>query len=253
MSGTRSSKVIEVLVTTALVLVAIRLVRDLFSGMYWDLPLAIVPVLFMWAPVWVLRARGDDPDRYPLAVPMLSERAVWGTAFRSFGVLVLLIGPLFVLGYHLWHMVIFPDALERLCDEGVRSACRLQRGVSDGPAWRVPSELPKLVAYHLFFVAVPEELFYRGYVQSRLDEVWPARWQVFGALVGPGLLISSLIFALGHSVVLAQWWHPAIFFPSLVFGWLRARTGGVMAGAFFHAASNIGVNVLDTVYGLAPV
>jgi membrane protease YdiL (CAAX protease family) len=107
------------------------------------------------------------------------------------------------------------------------------------------------VAYHLFFVAIPEELFYRGYVQSRLDEVWTPGWRVFGAVLGPGWLVTSLVFALGHSVVLFQWWHLAIFVPSLAFGWLRARTGGVLAGAFFHAWCNVMVAFLDAAWGVS--
>ncbi|MFI5301533.1 MAG: type II CAAX prenyl endopeptidase Rce1 family protein, partial [Polyangiales bacterium] len=31
----------------------------------------------------------------------------------------------------------------------------------------------------------------------------------------------------------------AVFFPSLLFGWMRARTGGIGAGIAFHAACNL--------------
>jgi membrane protease YdiL (CAAX protease family) len=58
------------------------------------------------------------------------------------------------------------------------------------------------------------------------------------------------VFAAGHSIVQFQWWHFAIFFPSLVFGWMRARTGQVVAGAGFHAWSNVTVSTLDTLYGI---
>jgi hypothetical protein len=60
------------------------------------------------------------------------------------------------------------------------------------------------------------------------------------------------LFAFGHSLVQVQWWHFAIFFPSLVFGWMRARSGGVLAGAFFHAWANVTVHTLDTLYGIVP-
>ncbi|HPQ81946.1 MAG TPA: CPBP family glutamic-type intramembrane protease, partial [bacterium] len=33
--------------------------------------------------------------------------------------------------------------------------------------------------------------------------------------------------------------HFSIFFPALVFGYLRERTGSITAPALFHAASNI--------------
>jgi membrane protease YdiL (CAAX protease family) len=59
-----------------------------------------------------------------------------------------------------------------------------------------------------------------------------------------------LFFAFGHSLVNPQWWHFATFFPGLVFAWMRERSGGVTAGAFFHAICNIGVFCLDTQYGI---
>ncbi len=243
----------EVLGLTVVVLIAIRLVVDLGSGVLYDLPLALVPVLFMWAPVWLLRARGEDPDRYPLAIPAWDDREAWGRAFRLTALVLCVVGPPFLLGYHLWQRTLFPWVLDAVCDQGFRGAC----GV--GPALRrleprlfLPDDTASLMAYHLLFVAIPEELYYRGYVQSRLDEVWAPRWRIVGATLGPGWLVTCVVFALGHSLVVFQWWHVFIVFPSLVFGWMRARTGGVMAGAFFHAACNIGVGLLDRMYGILP-
>jgi hypothetical protein len=115
-----------------------------------------------------------------------------------------------------------------------------------------PSEPVRIIGYHLFMAAIPEEFFYRGYIQTRLDEVFPTRWRIFGTDLGWGWLITCVLFAFGHSVVLFQWWHFAIFIPSLAFGWMRARTGGVIAGALFHAWCNIIVTTLDTLYGIVP-
>lgn len=102
-------------------------------------------------------------------------------------------------------------------------------------------------------IALPEEAFYRGYLQSRLDEAlpgfgWrrtadgglePRRLRVFGVHVGPALLLTSVIFALGHLATIRQPARLAVFFPSLAFGWLRARTGGIGASLAFHAACNV--------------
>jgi membrane protease YdiL (CAAX protease family) len=38
----------------------------------------------------------------------------------------------------------------------------------------------------------------------------------------------------------------AVFFPALVFGWMRARTGSILAGATFHALCNLFADVLHT-------
>jgi uncharacterized protein len=88
-------------------------------------------------------------------------------------------------------------------------------------------------------IALPEELFYRGFLQSRLDQVWKPRVKLLGAKIGYGLLVSSAIFALGHVVTTPALGRLAVFFPSLMFGWLRARTGGVGASIAFHAACNL--------------
>lgn len=246
-------RLLETLGLTLVVLLAIRGVVIAGTGVLWDLPLAAVPILFMWAPVWLLRARGQDPDRYPLALPAFDDRAAWRAAGSLAGWVVLVVGPLFLVGYHLWQTWLFPMILHALCDAGFRPTCGLARVLSGLElTWTLPPDLLTLIAYHLLFVAIPEEMFYRGYVQSRLDEAWPPRWRILGATLGPGWLVTCVVFALGHSVVSVQWWHVFIVVPSLAFGWMRARSGGIVAGALFHAWCNVTVGVLDHVYGLAP-
>ena len=99
-------------------------------------------------------------------------------------------------------------------------------------------------------IALPEEAFYRGYLQSRLDEVWPARFWLGGARIGPGLLVASAIFALGHLATIHAPVRLAVFFPALVFGWLRARTGGVAASIAYHALCNVFSEALGRGYGV---
>jgi uncharacterized protein len=98
-------------------------------------------------------------------------------------------------------------------------------------------------------IALPEEAFYRGYLQSRLDEVWPPRWRVLGAPVGPGLVVAAAIFAVGHLATVQVPARLAVFFPALLFGWLRARTGGIGASVLFHASCNLYSLILGRGYG----
>jgi membrane protease YdiL (CAAX protease family) len=100
-------------------------------------------------------------------------------------------------------------------------------------------EIVNEVAGQVVIIALPEEAFYRGYLQSRLDEAMPGRIRFLGASVGPALLITSVVFALGHFATIREPARLAVFFPSLAFGWLRARTGGVGAGVAFHASCNV--------------
>jgi len=91
----------------------------------------------------------------------------------------------------------------------------------------------------LIIIALPEEAFYRGYMQSRLDQVFLGRVRVLGAELGLGVLITSVIFALGHLATIRDATRLAVFFPSLLFGFLRARSKGVGAGVLFHALCNV--------------
>jgi membrane protease YdiL (CAAX protease family) len=98
-------------------------------------------------------------------------------------------------------------------------------------------------------IALPEEVFYRGYLQSRLDDAWPPHLHLWGAAVGPSVLATSAVFAIGHLLTIHDAGRLAVFFPSLLFGWLRARTGGVGASIAFHAACNLFSATLLQAYG----
>ncbi len=113
-----------------------------------------------------------------------------------------------------------------------------------------PLETADEVLGQVFVIALPEEAFYRGYLQSRLDSVWPPKIGILGARIGPGLLVASIIFALGHVATVQLPARLAVFFPALVFGWLRARTGGIGASVLFHAFCNVYSQMLGRGYGV---
>ncbi|PIR20935.1 MAG: hypothetical protein COV45_03475 [Deltaproteobacteria bacterium CG11_big_fil_rev_8_21_14_0_20_47_16] len=100
------------------------------------------------------------------------------------------------------------------------------------PSWN-------LILTQLIVVALPEETFFRGYMQTRFQQIFKPRWSIFGARLGWGWILTCIIFAAAHSLIQFQWWHFAIFFPSLVFGYLRERTDGLIAPILFHALSNL--------------
>lgn len=106
-------------------------------------------------------------------------------------------------------------------------------------AWILPPSPFDEVAGQLVVIALPEEAFFRGYLQTALDRAWPPRWRILGADLGPGWLVASAIFAIGHLLTIRHPARLAVFFPALVFGWLRQRTRGVGASVLFHASCNI--------------
>jgi hypothetical protein len=113
-----------------------------------------------------------------------------------------------------------------------------------------PWDLVNQVFGQIVIIALPEEAFYRGYLQSRLDDAWPPSWKIAGARIGPSLLVASAIFAVGHFATIRDPARLAVFFPALVFGWLRARTGGIGASCAFHAMCNIFSDALGKGYGV---
>jgi membrane protease YdiL (CAAX protease family) len=122
---------------------------------------------------------------------------------------------------------------------------------------RTPFHAPRLTTFggdllgQLLVIALPEEAFYRGYLQSALDEAWRPRVRVLGAELGPSILVTSALFAAGHLCTEFNAGRLAVFFPALVFGWLRSRTRGVGAGLVFHAMCNLFASYLSQSYGFS--
>lgn len=88
-------------------------------------------------------------------------------------------------------------------------------------------------------VALPEEMFYRGYLQPELEKVWPSASDGWLRGLSVAVVVTSFVFAIGHLVTIPHPARLAVFFPSLMFGWLRARTGGIGAAVLFHAICNL--------------
>lgn len=98
--------------------------------------------------------------------------------------------------------------------------------------------------YFLFFVGFCEEMFFRGYVQSRLNAAFGHPYTFCGVAWGWGLIIASLIFGFGHvfnhfNPFLGEfnwmwWWGFWTIFSGLVFGFLREKTGSILVSAIIH-------------------
>ena len=179
----------------------------------------LAALLFILVPDRILRARGEGWQEYGL--PWWGVRdprtwRAWGRAAAAGLAVSLLVLPLFAV----------------LLVVGARLA-----GIPATFEPRLPPGFALAAAVQFLVVALPEELFYRGFMQTSWGRKGPSRL-VLGAAIGPGFLATQALFAAGHLVTL-QPWRLATFFPGLLFGWLRARTGGVVAPAVAHALSNL--------------
>jgi uncharacterized protein len=87
--------------------------------------------------------------------------------------------------------------------------------------------------------AVLEELVFRGVVLGLLDRAFPARWRLLGANVGWGGVIVTLVFITLHGL------RPGMLLgiapAAMLYLWLRARTGSLLAPITAHLAWNLSV------------
>ncbi len=161
-------------------------------------------------------------------------------------------------GEGLWAPLGDRDAFEARLSEGGRplKAERLHLGTwsasadDDGKisATRDAWWLLTYIIVHLGLVALPEEWFFRGYLQSRLDGVLGTPRRFLGAQLGWGFVLSALAFALLHPILLPGVHRLLVFFPALLFGWVRARGGNVGAAILVHAGSNILLAIVSRMY-----
>ncbi len=98
--------------------------------------------------------------------------------------------------------------------------------------------------YFLCFVGFGEEILFRGYFQSRLNAAFGKPLRFFGVKWGWGIIITSLLFGLAHifngfNPFLGKFglaWPYGLWtiFFGLAFGYLREKTGSIVAPAILH-------------------
>ncbi len=124
--------------------------------------------------------------------------------------------PLFLVGHHFWQEFM-----------GARYH-----------GFHIPDDLGMVLLKQVFLIALPEELFYRGFLETRLERVWPTRRFLFGLPLGRTVVMASFLFALGH--FLGEY-NPARFgpfFPAFVFSMLVRRSRCISGAILYHGLSN---------------
>lgn len=190
---------------------------------------------FLFGPQVAARLSGRPFDPRAAGITMQPVRL----GMRVLGLALVVTWPLFVVAFLAYYHLACSGAgpLQALARD-LTPICSSWRGLH---AWqlRLPDDFLLLALSQVLVVAVPEEVFFRGYLLARFEARWPSRHRFLGASVGFSLLATSILFALGHFFVDLQPARLAVFFPALAFGWMRSRTGSVAAGALFHALCNL--------------
>ncbi len=86
------------------------------------------------------------------------------------------------------------------------------------------------VLFQLFGVSLPEEIYFRGYLQEKLGNNFK------------GLLIGSVLFSIMHLPQLVFYgdvYSVMTFFPSLIMGFLYMKTSNIIPSVIFHFNANV--------------
>jgi membrane protease YdiL (CAAX protease family) len=220
--SSRKGLIVELTVLTLAVLVGAHVLYRLrFIAWVNEYISVLIALILLYAPVMILWKRRR-------AIDFIEKD------FRSFlnslgvGLIVsAIIFPPFFLAAHFWQIWVMGMSEFRMASFPIFNS---------------------MILYQLLLVALPEEFYFRGYFQSAMNSIIRPRWSFLGARLGWSWIITAVVFAIAHSIIFYQWWHFAIFFPALVFGYLRERTGSITAPIIFHALSNILINWFSRCY-----
>ena len=221
---------------------------------------------FYFVPGLVLRRKPELAAEYQVGPDMPVPRWSW-RGLKVAAIAAAIVFPIFSVGTFWFYWRVCGGDLSVLAPvlwvEGLTPAAgnlesfmtRLCRGHAGG-LWPMGVYVPaswaeyygggalSRAAIAVFAVALPEEVFHRGYLMSALEKRWPPTRKLFGVPFGWAAVLTSVLFAVGHLVGEASTDRLATFFPALVFAWLWRRSGTLWAPAIFHAASNLLMEVL---------
>jgi len=210
--------------------------------------LVLVALIFLYTP-WV----AERWNHFRVDGEILFPDPFWPAMKKALmfsGAIIGVVYVFFLPGYHLCQTELYHWFSTAVLDlDRPYPQLRPVNGITGGIGVTILMQ----ALYQLLCVGYAEEFFYRGYMQTRLDGLFkPDRFAFLGAKFGWSLPITAVLFTVGHSLVTLQWWQPFILFPALVFGWMRARTGNILAAAIFHAFANTAMIILDHIYGVSP-
>lgn len=197
---------------------------------------ALVAMLLLYAPLFAAWRRGEELADYGFHFAPVGRGLAFGLGVP------LLVFPLFAAGYAVFHeLVCASQELRFLAAPGTCvhwASGRATAGLHLGA-------VVELAAVQLVVVALPEELFFRGFLLELLERAWPPRRRLLGGGLGWALVVSALMFAAIHVPREGDLRTLVTFFPGLLFGWMRSATGSILAPVLAHASSNVFIRVLD--------
>ena len=221
-------------------LLAFALAITVAAGLFWagrslgfvqQIMHGVIACMFLVGPQMAARLSGQAFDDRAAGITLHPI----APGLRVLCLAILITWPTFIFGFFVYYGALCPSiGILRT----IAPICSHWRGLA-GMHFHLPEGFLVLALSQILVVAVPEEVFFRGYLMSRFEARFPSRRRFWGAAVGWPLLVTSVLFAIGHFLVDFQPARLAVFFPALAFGWMRSRSGSVAPGAIFHALCNL--------------
>lgn len=95
--------------------------------------------------------------------------------------------------------------------------------------------------YQFFYIAVAEEVFFRGYLQTNIlrltDQMQHTKLtQTLKNRIS--ITLCAACFAIAHIIIHGQIEFALTFFPAIILGWLFVKTKSLIAPILFHALAN---------------
>lgn len=180
-----------------------------------------------------------------IAVPLIAVRYIHPRDEVEAGTAILWSWKDFLTGLAAVAMLLIPVALG---NHVVRTAFQDLTLVFN---WANYSRLETPIYYEFILqilcVALPEEFFYRGYLQTNLLKFFKNRpkWARFAP--GLAIVLASVCFAIAH-LPSGGPIRLLTFFPGLLFGFLRYKSGGLCGAIFCHAMCNMMMLILNVHY-----
>jgi membrane protease YdiL (CAAX protease family) len=198
-----------VFVTTA----AILLVKVFTSGPFSSSSWLICPMIMVVAALLPTAAKGRD---FPALGFVREQRTI---ALRCLYRTCLIVFPFVFLLYRFLHSLGMTLPLLPVAPRG--------------PEWL------GWLFYQFLYIAVAEELFFRGYLQANILRLAkPAARQSHRLQQWWSIAVSAGVFAIAHVIIGGRITALVTFLPGLVLAWLFVRTRSLLAPILFHGLAN---------------
>jgi membrane protease YdiL (CAAX protease family) len=173
-----------------------------------DIAFAIAFLFQVFVPIWLI-----ERDRLPLSEFKICLPQNWAKDLTSVLIVSIVTLPPFFLAYYF-----------------LQNYFASTHGMTAHFEMAVPQDFLTHSIANLGLIALSEELFYRGYIQTRLLKQWP---------VVAVFVVTNAFFAFGHFIGDYNFARLLPFFPGLLFSYLAYRSKSIAPAVLYHGICNI--------------